>query len=341
MILHVATPNKFTVPFFLLVQQRITIKNHKIITLGDLNEWPSEIVFPRYGGSLLKWMFNLFWQGLKAEKIILHGIFDPRLIILLFAQPWLLPKCYWVMLGADLYVYRDKKNLKWKIKEFFRRPVIRRMGYLVTYIKGDYVLAQKWYGAIGQYYECLMYPSNVFEEFEFSPRGGATINILVGNSAASSNRHLDAFEKLRAYRNEDINIYCPLSYGDKEYAESVISAGKEWFGDKFKPITYFMPFDQYQDFLGKIDIAIFNHGRQQAMGNLITLLGMGKRVYLRDCITSWDMFQDADVKVYNFSDFDLELMDQDALGKNRLIIKRIFSEHNVIRQLKVMFEASG
>jgi hypothetical protein len=34
-----------------------------------------------------------------------------------------------------------------------------------------------------------------------------------------------------------------------------------------------MPFDEYLNLLAKVDIVIFKHKRQQAMGNITTLLG--------------------------------------------------------------------
>lgn len=51
----------------------------------------------------------------------------------------------------------------------------------------------------------------------------------------------------------------------------VIIKGKELFGEKFIPLTEFMTFEKYLEFLGSIDIAIFAHKRQQAMGNTITI----------------------------------------------------------------------
>lgn len=41
-----------------------------------------------------------------------------------------------------------------------------------------------------------------------------------------------------------------------------------------------MPFEEYLGLLAKIDIAILNHKRQQAMGNITTLLGLGKKYIL-------------------------------------------------------------
>ena len=46
-----------------------------------------------------------------------------------------------------------------------------------------------------------------------------------------------------------------------------------YFWRKFKPLVDFMPFDEYLNLLAKVDIAIFNHKRQQAMGNTTILLG--------------------------------------------------------------------
>jgi len=45
------------------------------------------------------------------------------------------------------------------------------------------------------------------------------------------------------------------------------------FREKFKPLVDFIPFDEYLNLLAKVDIAIFNHKRQQTMGNITTLLG--------------------------------------------------------------------
>ncbi|WP_083234102.1 TDP-N-acetylfucosamine:lipid II N-acetylfucosaminyltransferase [Candidatus Marithrix sp. Canyon 246] len=75
-------------------------------------------------------------------------------------------------------------------------------------------------------------------------------------------------------------MFVPLSYGDPKgvYIKEVISTGTKIFGDKFIPMTEFMDFDKYLNFLGSINITIFNHNRQQAMGNTITLLGFGKKV---------------------------------------------------------------
>ena len=275
----------------------------------------------------------------KAEKIILHGLWDSRLIVLLALHPAMLKKCYWVIWGGDLYSHSmGKKNLRWYATELFRRPVIRGMGHLITYVQGDVELARRWYGAVGQHHECIMYTSNIYREYAIKERPHAAVNIQIGNSADPSNNHLEILENLKSFRDQNITIYAPLSYGDQANAKTVIAAGKAIFGDKFKPMTDFIPFEQYLEFLGKIDIAVFAHKRQQGMGNTITLLGMGKKVYMRSDVTPWATFDGIGVKIFDFLDIDLMPISIEIKNKNRMQIKNKFSEVMLIKQWSAIFE---
>ena len=267
----------------------------------------------------------------KKEKIIIHGLFDPKLILILLLQPWLLTKCYWVMWGGDFYFPKKQSWIK--------KQVIKKMGHFLTYIKGDYELAQKWYGANGKYHECFMYPSNLYKEYAVKEKSTSTINIQVGNSADPSNNHLEVLDKLVKYKNENIKIFVPLSYGDEKYANEVIAKGKELFEDKFIALTEFIAFDKYLDFLGDIDIAIFAHRRQQAMGNTITLLGLGKKVYIRSDVTPWELFNDIDVKVFDVENINVELIAEETKVDNQRKIKEYFSEENYLEQLQNLFES--
>ena len=242
------------------------------------------------------------------------------------------------MWGGDLYVYQlGERNWKWKLREFFRRPVIKNMGHLVTYIKGDYELAQQWYGARGQYHECFMYPSNLYKDYQVSEKQHTGINILVGNSADPSNNHLEVLDKLETYKQEDIKIYAPLSYGNPDHAKRVIQEGKKRFGDKFIPLTEMIPFQEYIEFLGLIDIAIFNHKRQQAMGNTITLLGLGKKVYMRTDVTQWQFFQSHGMVVFDIETFKPKPMPKESVQANSLYTKDYFSKQNYQQQLSEIF----
>jgi hypothetical protein len=338
-ILHIAEPQTFTKPFFSLVERNFEVKDHTILARGKSNAWPSELRIANKTLSGLAWVFTFLNSARKAEKIILHGLWGFKVVVLLALYPSILKKCYWVIWGGDLYNYSiEKRNLKWRLRELFRRPVIRHMGHLVTYVPGDAELARKWYGATGQYHECLMYTSNVYRDCDVKTQPNSTVNILIGNSADPSNNHLEILEKLKPLKSQNIAIYAPLSYGGEAYAKTVIDVGKAIFGDKFKPMTDFMPFDQYLQFLGQINIAIFAHKRQQAMGNTITLLGLGKKVYMRTDVTPWSLFDRLSVKVFDFQTIDLEPIDNATQNENESRIRNYFSENNLINQLQDIFK---
>ena len=340
-ILHViGWDKKFVKPFRDFVRQNFPEEKHKFIVYGDVpvaDLQPSNDTI--FFSSLLKNMLVLSIELYSAKKVVLHGLFSNHLLYVLAIQPWLLKKCFWVMWGGDLYVH-DMPAVDWRRRkdEFFRRVVISRVGNLVTQVKGDYELARQWYGAKGRYYECFVYPSNLFRDHLVDSVPHDSINIQLGNSADPANNHIEALEKLAAYKNDNIKIFVPLSYGDEEYAQEVISCGRAIFGERFVPITKFFPLTEYLEFLSKIDIAVFNHKRQQAMGNITTLLGMGKKVFIRSDITSWSFYRELGVSVFDLNEFGLGLLDQSLAKTNHEKISEYFSEERLLAQLGKIFQ---
>jgi dTDP-N-acetylfucosamine:lipid II N-acetylfucosaminyltransferase len=106
------------------------------------------------------------------------------------------------------------------------------------------------------------------------------VNILLGNSASPTNNHLESFELLRYLPIEKRKIIVPLSYGNKQYASEVIDRGKELFSSNLIPLVDFMPLYEYNEYLEQCGIVIMNHYRQQALGNVLTMLWLGSKVFL-------------------------------------------------------------
>ena len=332
-ILHVMILDKFLAPYIDFVDENFGRESHHYVFITS--EKYEYGLTPEHKVEFLHTDDDIFITLLDymkmAKKIILHGLWRDKVDILLYFNQELLKKCYWVMWGGDFYFPVTKSLIK--------KQVIKKIRHFVTYVKGDYELAQKWYGAKGEYHECFMYPSNLYKEYDIKPKKHTTINTQLGNSADPSNNHIEVLEKLRKYKDEDIKIFTPLSYGNQEYAKEVIAYGQKIFKEKFVPLTEFMLFEKYLDFLGSIDIAIFAHKRQQAMGNTITLLGLGKKVYMRSDITPWQLFEDIDVKLYDVVDIQIDLMDKQTQKENQEKIKEYFSEENYLNQLKNLFES--
>tara|TARA_R110001599_G_scaffold181243_1_gene373996 strand:- start:15449 stop:16438 length:990 start_codon:yes stop_codon:yes gene_type:complete len=327
-------------PFRDLVKNHFSHQTHRFIVHGvfdgaQLEPDPDMLVCQ----NLLSSSFLISREMRCADQIIIHGLFSNHLLYLLFLNSQVLGKCHWVMWGGDLYVGRmEKKDWRWHKNEFFRRFVIKRLGYLVTYVPGDYLIAKEMYGAKGTYEECIMYPSNVFHEICETRKDRTVLRIQVGNSADPTNLHHEIFRKLERFKESEIQVCVPLSYGDPVNAREVKRAGNEIFGEKFCAIDKFMSASKYAEYLSNIDIAIFNHSRQQGMGNIVKLLGMGKKVYLRQGVTSKGFFDGIGVKTFCVDNIDVERLDETIADNNSEIIRRFFSENKLIEQYKNIFE---
>ena len=268
----------------------------------------------------------------KSQKIFLHGLYDSKIILLLTIMPWNLKKTYWFVWGGDLYSFNERyKTVINFIKNLFKSFVIKRVGFIVTYLNEDYENAIKFYGAKGTHKSCLMTYSNVFKEYEKKSFEEYKGQILVGNSASPSNNHIEILKKLR-YQHGIKKVIIPLSYGDRKYRKKVIEASKEIFDTEIDPINSVMTKEDYLKILNKTEIAFFNHKKQEAMGTTIALLGLGKTVYLRKDTVQFRFFKSNKIKVFDSQKPSLKkISDEDAL-KNIKKIKKLFSEERFLNE---------
>lgn len=105
-------------------------------------------------------------------------------------------------------------------------------------------------------------------------------DVLVGNSASSTNNHADVFDQLARLELGSRKVVVPLSYGDLEYRDAVIAYGRRTLGARFEPIVDFMPLAQYNDVISRCSIAVMGHRRQEGVGNIATLMQAGARVFI-------------------------------------------------------------
>jgi hypothetical protein len=338
-IVHLCVQEKFIQPFVELVRGHFGLDRHLFLVSGKgeaFRPQAQEGVVPITGIlGRLRALPSLY----AAKKIILHGLYDAKFLYLLALQPWLLPKCHWMVWGDDLYRYLDThRSRKGAFKEMVRRFVIRRIGHIVTYIPGDYELVRQWYGSRATMVECLMYMSNVYQPMpDLPPSGSAVTAIQVGNSAYPRNLHGEALERIAPFRDQAIEVYAPLSYGPKPHAQAVAAQGRALLGERFFPLLDFLDPAGYRAFLAKIDIAVFNNTRQQAMGNIISLLGMGKTLYLRRSTTSWPLLEQIGIRVFDAEQFSLRQLTPAERERNIALVQEHFSRERLLAQLGVLF----
>ena len=337
-ILHIFNDPKFSADFFeFLIQHNVKLDDqflfHYRCRKSTCNNYGMQAIFAPHFFSLIP---NLLMLNplFRSEKIIIHSLASPFLLLYLYIFPSLAHKSYWAIWGKDLYYYKTLKQIRFyhNIYEFFRKRVIKEIRHIIGFSQEDYELARKWYGSTAELHKCFMYPSNCYKEIPTPGKKGGPVILLVGNSADPSNNHIEAFSLLEKYKHDDIKIITPLSYGDNNYAKQVIKVGKRLFGRKYAPIEELLPLADYLDLLARVDIGIFAHKRQQAMGNIITLLGMKKKVYIRNDITTWKTLEYLGVKIYDLYDLNLLEPDKQTMKNNHSIIKMVFSEENLLHQ---------
>lgn len=107
-----------------------------------------------------------------------------------------------------------------------------------------------------------------------------TLNIIVGHRSEPLENHIKYITMLQKYPTDKIMIYVPLSYGNKEYAETVkkfvINSGLT----NVKLITEFMEYPEYLKFINEMDIALIDCENSLALGNIAILLSLKKTIYV-------------------------------------------------------------
>lgn len=244
----------------------------------------------------------------QAEKIIIHS--NDILITKMFMKKnqWI-KKAYIVFWGFDIYCFRNNPV---GIKNIVYRWIQKRQ---IRNAKGLCFLAEKDALELGKYVKNIkgrqykaVYMIDPNEDAVLSARttdkSTEPYKIVVGNSASQTNHHKEILGKLAKFKNENMAIYCPLSYGNKEYAGKVIAYGRSIFGEKFIPLCELMPLEQYRSFLNDCSIGFFNNDRQQAMGNINMLLGYGAKVFLRTDTPMWSLYTTQGYDVYDIGEVD-------------------------------------
>lgn len=146
--------------------------------------------------------------------------------------------------------------------------------------------------------------------------------IIIGNSGTMSGNHLDVFDKIKDLNWTARTIVVPLSYGNETYIKEILEEGKTTFGAQFKPLTDFMPLNEYNQTIKQCGVALLCNYRQQAVGNTISLLWFGSKVFLSTNNPFYHYLKRIGVEVFCYeSDLNdqssLKLLSNETIQNNR------------------------
>lgn len=253
------------------------------------------------GNTRIQRILYLYKRLSHAEHIIWHGlyagygnsIFSVKELIFLTFFHKILYKVAWVGWGIDLYNWKcnfDKANciLKYKIKflNFLSEYLRKSIDYYISIFLPDGESFKSQFGRNKIIFDGT-YANPQFSEIleltrpKLSNKKNKPIRIMVGHSGNKWNNHKKILNMLTQFRYENIRIYLVISTGvDNLYKKNVEVYSKKLFGKKAIPIKSKMPLEKYIQFLWKMDIAIFDFKQQAALGNIMNLLYMGKKIFL-------------------------------------------------------------
>ena len=153
------------------------------------------------------------------------------------------------------------------------------------------------------------------------------------------------FGLLKKYISEDIEIIVPLTYGSNVYKEKLIKCGKELFGKKIKFLVEHMDIIKFHNLIANIDIQIFAHNRQQALGNITIGLLNGTKIYLNHKVSTWGLLRKRlGVKVFSLFDlnhlsyFEFKSISNKEKNYNRSVILKWSDEKAQIESWRAVID---
>ena len=148
--------------------------------------------------------------------------------------------------------------------------------------------------------------------------------ILIGNNAHPSNNHL---ESLKLIDQSEKIAWLPLAYGSDDYRNNLTDLLKGRPNTRL--LTDALSLSEYLAQLQKCGVAILNHRRQQAFGNVVALIQQGSRIFLRR--------ENAIASLLQHLDIYFEYIDDRQIEADRLTLLSANQQDHNRRQLASAF----
>lgn len=300
-----------------------------------------------YAGNLKKLALSFSSVFRNSEHIYFHYLPAGPSLAVWAASPLLLAKSTWIIWGGDIYPLTTySKSTESYFYEFLRKKIIKKIRRIAAFVREDYDIVRKTYSTNASYSQ-ILYPiplsPAILQRLKINHSNHLPATVLLGNSASRTNNHIAALEILSSYKDKEIKIICPLSYGGSDdYAEQVKRKGIELFGSRFIPLTNFIKPDEYSALIADVDVAIMNHNRQQGLGNILPILFLGKKVYLRKDTSSYQFLKRLGCGISGIDELEnnpenLFYIEEGVPSRNREIIGNLMSEENCVRLWDTLF----
>ncbi|WP_316746575.1 TDP-N-acetylfucosamine:lipid II N-acetylfucosaminyltransferase [Pedobacter gandavensis] len=250
-----------------------------------------------------------FWGGDIVEipySIYKKDIYG-RLSLRYFEKYEERPKVKWNPLKPKR-LFRTLSNRYWKYKANEQKVLETRIAFFArlnyffnwNILDFDWILKNYQTIAVYKYFFYNFNPVPAQELVAKAKIKQEYTTILIGNSDTTTNNHMEILETLKKFKSEAIKLVIPLNYGNKKYGDLIEKRAVEIFGrDKVIALRNFMDRDAYYSILDNVDLAVMNHYRTQAAGNTLALLYRGKKVFIHERSSTYQLLNTNNVQVGN------------------------------------------
>lgn len=367
-ILHIGIDSPF-IDIAYHIFEEVNPSNNEFIFIGEkrnfvyIKETPVKLISKKL------YLSKNFAESLgKYDMIIFHYLDDLKLQII--PNIPFNVKIVWIGWGADYYdliTNHNKKKLflpltkslyeknskKFnniikiiKINHFFNKTnkneIVNQIDYFSPVLFEDYELIKKVLPHFKPKYIPWNYGSledDLIKGFEnYSISGN---NILVGNNATYENNHLDAFEFLSRINTDKRMIISPLSYGNPIYRDDIIKYGKIYWGDRFIPLVDFLPIEDYNKIIGSCSVVIMDHIRQQALGNIISMMYFGAKIFLNENSPVFHFFKKEGALIFSIEELESEMekrLNDSQIEHNRCVLLKYWGRKKILANTRSLID---
>lgn len=299
--------------------------------------------------------------------IIFHGLFWGSWQIPILQHVPNYVKVGWYFWGGEIYSRHEiYDSFLAPITKFFNKlhqilkqksqndscelplSLFNRIDYCLTSIYEEFDYAKQFTGASFKHlwYTCYSLEDTIGPLMNKTSDGN---NIMLGNSAAIKNNHLDVIWTLlkiglqRDIKNDDRKIIIPLGYGDLWIRNLIIRIGRLLFGNRMQAIISFMPLNEYNSLMLSCSTMILGYTQPAAQGNIITALWLGMRVYISEKNLSYKYFKRIGVKIFSIESdmriYHFTPLSEEERTVNRRVLMEWYSKEKVMKAVQNVLNA--
>jgi len=359
MILHIV-PDSIFINMAYQMFEKVDPNNHKFIMINNEEEIKYLKEIPIIKISLDEFLSDTFIKNLsKYECVILHFLDSAKIKLVLNSSQEI--NFCWIGWGADYYNYINKnlllpktkllksqyenksllESIKNKIKVFFIKEeskinrLFNKINYFAPVLANEYDLMPKNFKP--KYLEWNYGTLEIFTQgLNKSLING--INILLGNNGTYENNHLEIFEILKKINFKNQKIICPLSYGDSNYINIIRKEGKKV--KNFQPLLEFMDLQTYNKVLLSCSIVIMNHIRQQALGNIHTMMYLGAKIFLNKQNPIYQHLKELGAVIFCMEELNTKTiqinLSKSEIEINKRVVYKYLNEKEMIKKTQIM-----